>query len=189
MRTPEEILKLVCSHLDETGTEYAIVGGFVVMYFGRPRATADIDIVLSMKDADIGVFTDFLMNNGFFASEEDMRLAFSEGSHCTVEDRETLFRLDIVKASIEMDMRVLEHKVEVDLDGVILYMASAEDTIINKLLFDREMDFQDALSIHVRQSGKLDLDYLEENCERLGCRKRWEKVKKMSEVQEEQHVT
>ncbi len=186
MRSPEDVLKLVCRHLDDTNTDYAIVGGFAVMYFGRPRATADIDIVLSTGDMDIDGFTDFLDKNGFFASAGDMRCAFTEGSHCTVEDRETLFRLDITKASSEMDLRVLENRVRVDFDGVILYMASAEDTVINKLLFDREMDYLDALSILVRQSGKMNMDYLEENCGRLGCSERWMQLKRKAQPGEKE---
>lgn len=182
MRDPEDILKLVCRFLNESGAEYAIVGGFAVMYHGRPRATADIDFIMSMTPTDVDPFVAFLLGNGFFASAEDMRSAFEEGAHCTVEDRETLFRLDIRNASGEMDMRVLAHRVRVMFDDVPLFLASAEDTIINKLLFGREMDIHDALSIWVRRAGKLDTGYIVQNCDRLGCRDALERLKRSSET-------
>ena len=70
MRDPEDILKLVCRFLNESGAEYAIVGGFAVMYHGRPRATADIDFIMSMTPTDVDPFVAFLLGNGFFASAE-----------------------------------------------------------------------------------------------------------------------
>jgi hypothetical protein len=97
-----------------------------------------------------------------------MRAAFSEKSHCTVEDKETMYRLDIKGMYNEMDERVLKNKVLVEYLGTTIYVASAEDTIANKLLFGREQDINDALGIYVRQKQKLDTNYLDTLCMRLG---------------------
>ncbi len=59
-------------------------------------------------------FVKFLQDNNFFSDEEDMRAAFSEKSHCTVEDKETMFRLDIKGVYNEMDERVLKNKIKVE---------------------------------------------------------------------------
>jgi hypothetical protein len=82
MRTIEEILKLVCSFLNENNMDYVIVGGFAVLFYGNPRTTMDIDYVMQLGDEDIPVLIKFLQENGFFADEHDMRAALKESSHC-----------------------------------------------------------------------------------------------------------
>lgn len=168
MRTIEEILKLVCSFLNENSVDYVIVGGFAVLFYGNPRTTMDIDYVIQLDDEDIPKLIKFLQENGFHADEYDMRAALKEESHCTVEDKETMFRLDIKGVYSEMDERVLRNKRKVKLDDATIYIASPEDTIANKLLFAREQDIEDALGIYVRQYDSLDREYLESICKKIG---------------------
>jgi len=67
-----------------------------------------------------------------------------------------------------MDVRVIRNKKRVKLDDTMIYIASPEDTIANKLLFAREQDVKDALGIYVRQYGNLNMEYLEGVCKRIG---------------------
>ncbi len=168
MRTIEEILKLVCGFLNENDMDYVIVGGFAVLFYGNPRTTMDIDYVIQLSDEDIPVLIKFLQENGFFADEYDMRAALKEKSHCTVEDKETMFRLDIKGVYSEMDERALRNKRKIKFNDTAVYLASPEDTIANKLLFGREQDLEDALGIYVRQYDALDMDYLESICKKIG---------------------
>lgn len=168
MRTIEEILKLVCSFLNENSVDYVIVGGFAVLFYGNPRTTMDIDYVIQLSDADIPILVTFLQENGFHADEDDMRAAFREKSHCTVEDKGTMFRLDIKGVYGEMDERTLRNKRSVKLDETNVWIASPEDTIVNKLAFAREQDIKDALGIFVRQYDSLDIEYLEATAKKIG---------------------
>ena len=95
MRTIDEILKVVCIFLDEHEIDYVIVGGFAVLFYGNPRTTMDIDYVIQLVEENIPELIKFLQDNSFHADEYDMRTAIKERSHCTVEDKETMFRLDI----------------------------------------------------------------------------------------------
>lgn len=182
MRTIDEILKLVCNFLNENNIDNVIVGGFAVLFYGNPRTTMDIDYVIQLVDEDIPILIKFLQENGFYADEDDMRAALKEKSHCTVEDKETMFRLDIKGVYSEMDERVLRNKRKLKFNDTTVYLASPEDTIANKLLFGREQDLEDALGIYVRQYGTLDMEYLEGICKKTGVydafqclRKRYEK--------------
>ena len=168
MRKIEEILKLVCNFMSENHIEYVIVGGMAVLFYGNPRTTLDVDYVVQLSDKDIPVLVKFLQDNGFFADEYDMRAALEDKSHCTVEDKETMFRLDIKGVYNEMDERVLRNKKRTELDNIIIYIASPEDTIANKLLFSREQDLKDALGIYIRQQDNLDMEYLTNICKKIG---------------------
>ncbi|MDO9097827.1 MAG: hypothetical protein Q7U60_06885, partial [Candidatus Methanoperedens sp.] len=124
--------------------------------------------VIQLDDENIPVLIKFLQENGFHADEYDMRAALKEKSHCTVEDKETMFRLDIKGVYSEMDERTLRNKRSVKLDETKVWIASPEDTIVNKLVFAREQDIKDALGIFVRQYGSLDIEYLESTAKKIG---------------------
>ncbi|MCG2735659.1 MAG: hypothetical protein L6282_04625, partial [Candidatus Methanoperedenaceae archaeon] len=91
-----------------------------------------------------------------------------ERSHCTVEDKETMFRLDIKGVYGEMDERALRNKRKVEINDIAIWIATPEDTIANKLVFAREQDIKDALGIYVRQYETLDMNYLENTAKRIG---------------------
>jgi len=55
----------------------------------------DIDYVIQLADENIPSIDNIFTENGFHADEYGMRTALREKSHCTVEDKETMFRLDI----------------------------------------------------------------------------------------------
>lgn len=168
MRTIEQILNLVCGFLNNSNIDYVIVGGFAVLFYGAPRTTMDIDYVIQLDDENIPVLIKFLQENGFHADEYDMRAALKEKSHCTVEDKETMFRLDIKGVYSEMDERALRNKRKVELNDIAVWIASPEDTIVNKLVFAREQDIKDALGIFVRQYDTLDIEYLEATAKKIG---------------------
>ncbi len=185
MRTIEQILNLVCEFLNKKNKDYVIVGGFAVLFYGTPRTTMDIDYVIQLEDEDIPVLIKFLQENGFHADEYDMRAALKERSHCTVEDKETMFRLDIKGVYNEMDERALRNKRRIRFNDIDVWIASPEDTIANKLVFAREQDITDALGIYVRQYDTLDIDYLENTTKKIGVhdalsdlRKKYERQRK-----------
>lgn len=67
-----------------------------------------------------------------------------------------------------MDERALRNKRMVKMDETVVWIASPEDTIVNKLVFAREQDLKDALGIFVRQYDSLDMDYLEDTAKKIG---------------------
>ncbi|MEW5767574.1 MAG: nucleotidyl transferase AbiEii/AbiGii toxin family protein [bacterium] len=43
----------VCRRLNEEGAEYILIGGFAVNYYGLPRATQDIDLLVKPSEENI----------------------------------------------------------------------------------------------------------------------------------------
>ncbi|PKP60343.1 MAG: hypothetical protein CVT88_03440 [Candidatus Altiarchaeales archaeon HGW-Altiarchaeales-1] len=44
-----EIPGLVCKNFDDNNTDYVIVGGFAVIFYGNPRTTMDLDVVMQIN--------------------------------------------------------------------------------------------------------------------------------------------
>ena len=163
-----EILQLVCTYLNENNINYVIVGGVAVMYHGVPRTTVDIDLILQMEDEQISPFTEFLNSKGFAASATDIRAAFNEQSHSTSFFRDTLLRLDIQGINSDFDEMTLDRAILVDLFGTSVRIGSAEDALVNKILFQGEQDMRDALGILKRNHENLDFEYIRSTCRILG---------------------
>jgi len=139
------------------------LSGFVVIFYGNPRTTMDLDVVMQISHDNLSYIekiVKFFKENGFFADTENMQNAFREHSHCTVEYKETMFRIDIKGVYNEMDKRTIANKREVKFRGTKIYIASPEDTILNKLIFAREQDINDVLGIYARQKENLNEKYL-----------------------------
>jgi hypothetical protein len=128
-------LELVSGYLNSKRIEYAIVGGVAVMFHGVPRTTVDIDIILDIGEDEIKPLVEFLNSHGFVASVEDMEAALGDDSHCTVFFGDSLLRLDIQGVNTEFDKLKLERAIRVDLLSSDVRLGSAEDTLINKILF------------------------------------------------------
>ncbi len=181
MRNIEEILKLVCEFLNEEKEVYVVVGGLAVLFYGVPRTTMDIDIIIPMDVGETRRFAEFLNENDFFADEEDIKTAFEEKSHATIEDKTSMVRLDIKGVYSENDRITLERRSKVSLAGFEFFVASPEDTIANKLLFGSEQDVKDAEGIYARQFENLDMAYLEKRCKKLGVYEEFLTMKKRVE--------
>jgi hypothetical protein len=168
-----EILQLVSSYLNERGIDHVFVGGIAVMYHGVPRTTVDIDILIDIDNEEIAPFSSFLKSEGFNASSEDIRAALNERSHTTVFYEDSLLRLDIQGINTEFDRLTLERSIKANLLNTEIPIGSAEDTLVNKILFQGEQDLRDALGIFERNRGHLDLDYIGATCEMLGITDKW----------------
>lgn len=176
MREIDEVLLLVCRFLEKEDVDYVLVGGLVVNFHGLPRTTMDIDLILQIDEKDIQKLVDFLKRNNFFASVEDLKEALKTRTHCTVQDKKSMIRLDIRGIYNDMDRRTFGRRMSFGYKGIKIYIASAEDTIANKLVFGSEQDLKDAEGIYIRQLGKLDLQYLKETCRKAGVQKELAKL-------------
>ena len=175
-----EILQFLCSYLNQRGIEYAVVGGVAVMYHGVPRTTVDIDLIIQINDDEIPAFVEFLDSKAFDASAEDMRTAMRESSHSTVFYRGSLLRLDIQGVNSQFDRMTLERAITIDLFNATIKIATAEDTLINKILFQGEQDLRDALGILSRKKMHFDFAYIESTCKMLNILDKWKSFLKDS---------
>ncbi len=175
-----EILQFVCSYLNENEIDYVVVGGVAVMFHGVPRTTVDIDFILQIDDDAIPSLVDFLNSKGFTASVEDIRAAFDEKSHSTSFYGESVLRLDIQGVISEFDRMTLKRAILIDMLGTFVMLGTAEDTIVNKILFQGEQDMRDALGILTRKGDSLDFDYIRSTCSMLGIQNLLEQFLKES---------
>lgn len=135
---------------------HVFVGALSVNAFGVPRTTHDVDVIAEYRMEDVPTLVLEFRQAGFRVSLEDLRDSLKDGSHCTVDDTHSEFRVDLAPSVGGSRKDAVGQGVPVRWRGVSLPISSPEHTIVMKLVFGSEQDLEDALGIYVRQRERLD---------------------------------
>jgi hypothetical protein len=69
-----EVLRIVSERLEAARLPYMLTGSFAMAYYGRPRMTRDLDIVVSMQEDDIAGIVEILSPD-FYIDADSVRSA------------------------------------------------------------------------------------------------------------------
>jgi len=151
--------------LNDLKVDYMIVGGFAVSYWGEPRATHDLDIVIELKTDKKDEWVRIFRKEGYYIDEEAVDEAVNLERMFNVIHPESDLKIDfwIIKED-KYSRKRFERRVSQKLFGIKTFLASPEDLILTKLEWYRESDinkhFLDAQGIFKVQKDILDLKYL-----------------------------
>lgn len=170
----QALLTRIVEALDSAGIPYMLTGSLVSSLQGEPRATHDIDLVVSIGPADVPRVVEALAAPDVYLDEH----AVAEAVH-----RRSMFNLLDTSSSDQADFWLLEdepfdrgrfaRRIQVDALGLRLVVSSPEDTILMKLRWAEEAggsekQTADARHVYELQVGSLDEDYLDEWALKLG---------------------
>lgn len=140
----------------KAGVEYAFMGAFAVMAWGEPRATTDVEVLVDYREDQARALADSLVAEGLSVSAADFLDALRDGGHASVFREDSVFWIDVKPARSPTEKRQVTEAAEVEARGRRLRVVRPEETIAFKLAFGTPKDEQDAMSILVRQRGRLD---------------------------------
>lgn len=84
--------------------DYMFTGAVAVSYYGLPRTTMDIDIVVKVTEENIQFFAEQLRKAGVQANEQKIHEAFkSDDRIITLNDRNTPFSIDIILSDKKLE--------------------------------------------------------------------------------------
>ena len=159
-----ELFRTFYGLLESREVEYFAYGGVVVAVWGSPRETVDVDAVACVADDDIGDLLRALTAAGFTYPDEGRDTFPIDGwLRATLRGRHAVITL----GRTPFDESALTRRRRVKLFGTEVWVASAEDLILYKLVAHRFKDLGDAETVLVRQRGKLDLPYLHKWAEEI----------------------
>jgi len=174
---PLQITGLIVDILSKLGVRYLVGGSLASSLHGIPRATQDVDLVVDLQDDHVLPFVRALEGT-FYVDEDRVRESVGRRSSFNVIHLKTMLKVDIFllkddpASQREMARREVYRVSEEPQQD--LFVASAEDTILRKLLWFRlggsisERQWQDVLGILAVRGNTLDLNYLEAQAEALG---------------------
>ena len=178
----EKVLQVFKRALDAAGVPYMVTGSLASSAFGEPRASEDIDIVIAPTREQLVELIHHFPDDQYYALEEDALQALAHRSMFNIIDFVSGWKVDlIVKKARPFSDEEFDRRQEIEVAGLRLSFASAEDTVISKLEWAKEGESQrqleDAAGIIRVQAGNLDTAYIERWVRELGLSEQWAAAK------------
>lgn len=174
---PRHLLAGIAKILNHLKIPYLVTGGIAVFVWGRPRFTADIDIVIELKYENIAELKNALLafrKRGYIDSEA-IKEAIRNKSEFNFIDVESGVKVDfwITKESGQIFSEQLKRKVAKKIYNEKVYFISPEDLILEKMIWyekigESSKHIEDVESIFKVSGKKLDKGYLKKKAARLG---------------------
>ncbi len=162
-----EILVEITSFLERHRISYMITGSLSVIYYGRPRASHDIDIVIELRNEDIEklLLAVKTLSSAFLIQPAAIDEAMQHKTVFGIIYRPTLLKVDIwMLTSSPFDTSRFLRKEKKRILGKTMWMASAEDAILQKLRWYKKADIEkhlvDAAFVYQIQKKELDMKYI-----------------------------
>jgi len=172
---PRHLLVKITAILDKLAIPYLITGGMAVLVWGRPRFTADVDVVVELKEENLLDLERSLKNLGRsgFIDRMAMREALHHGGEFNFIDSITGVKVDFwMLKNDAFDSSRLGRRVSKDILGKKVYFISPEDLILIKLQWYKEsqssQQLEDVESIFRISGHELDKIYLAQWAKPLG---------------------
>ena len=159
-----EVLKIVTRRLNEAEIPYMISGSIAGNYYTIPRMTRDIDIVIELKENAVDKFA-ALFEDDFYVNREMIANEVSHQGMFNLIYNRYVIKLDfIIKKSSAYQNTEFSNRKQVLIDQCPMWMVSAEDLVISKLLWAKEshseMQLKDVANL-MDTVDNLDSEYID----------------------------
>ncbi len=166
-----ELLVDCLRRLNRIGVTYYLTGSMASNYWGIPRTTHDLDFVIQLPVAAVPqIVKEF--SEDFHIDEIAVRAVFQPPHQFNAIDTRSALKVDFWLAGPEpFDQEMLRRRCGSTLFGETAWIATAEDVILHKLLWNTltpsEGQLADAAGVVSVQRSKLDEGYLKKWAEHL----------------------
>lgn len=167
-----ELLQYTVGVLDRIGLRYFVTGSMATIFFGEPRFTNDIDIVVDLPTSRIAELCAAFPAPDFYLSEDAVHRAVSRRGQFNIIHPASGLKVDImVPADSPFNRsrfsRTKRFKPAPDFDATF---SSAEDVILKKMESYREIS-----------GDALDRGYIAEWAARMGTSDIWQEILKRAD--------
>jgi len=175
-----DLIRYAAEVFDRLGIRYFVTGSVAAMFYGEPRFTNDIDIVVDLPLGQIHELCAAFPAPEYYVSEESARRAVAKAGQFNVIHPASGIKLDLMVSarSAFNASRFARTRVLGAIPGQAVLFASPEDIILKKLDYYREghseKHLRDIAGIFRISGQQLDLDYLRSWVERLELEQEWQ---------------
>jgi hypothetical protein len=179
--TAAELLQGLVVGLEGADIAYAIGGSVASMVYGEPRATLDIDVVITLDPAGAERLLGLFGFPQFYVRPEAVRAALPRGGTFNVIQPEMGFKIDFFVVSDAIEERQIARRVRRSiLPGIEAWFSPPEELILKKLEYFRdggsEKHLRDIRAMVAISPEQIDLPLLEELIPRFGLASEWARV-------------
>lgn len=182
--TVGDFLRRLSEALDRAKVPYMVTGSMVSTYYGEPRTTQDVDIVVELSRESLARLLAELPDEDYYVSPEAARDALRRHSMFNIVDMATVWKADlIVRKARPFSEAEFARRQRVRLLDVPVWVASPEDVIIAKLEWalkagGSERQLADVAAVWAERAEDLDQAYIERWVAALGLQAMWARVQR-----------
>lgn len=122
------LVRRVVRSLNHSRLPYMFTGAIASSYYGRPRTTLDIDIVIAAQQKDLVTLAKSLMKANLRVQESKLKAAWhSDSKIATLEDKKSPHTVDIIFTKRKLERNAGR------ISGLATYYETAESLILAKL--------------------------------------------------------
>ncbi len=133
-----EVLRKVVLKLCDLDIEYMLSGSVAMNFYGQPRMTRDIDIVIVIREPQIRKFVDAFKEEFYIDTEMVLKEVSRKGMFNVIHN-DYIVKVDfILRKDTKYDINAFERRRFVNIGDFQICLISPEDLVLNKLLWARE---------------------------------------------------
>ena len=164
-----EVLRVVSERLEQARLPFMLTGSFAMAYYGKPRMTRDLDIVVSLGEDDVpGIVA--ALSPDFYVDADSVRSAVASQRLFNLLHFATSIKVDlIVRKGSEYRQVEFARRQLVQMHDVKTWIVSREDLILSKLVWAKDSGSELQLrDVRTLIDEAMNRDYLERWAVRLG---------------------
>jgi len=148
IENPEDLLSEIAKILQKLKIPYVITGGFAVAIWGRPRFTADIDIIVELLDKNVSDLAKnlLLLDEDSYLNIKAVKRALIKKGEFNFIHANTGMKIDFWIRKSKFDREKIKNAIQKKIKRRKINFVSPEDLILSKLLWykqnksERELD-------------------------------------------------
>lgn len=176
-------LARLTAKLAAAGVPHMAVGSFASSFHGAPRSSQGLDLVIDPQPESLRRFLSDLPPEDYYADSDAALDALHRRGQFNVIDMATAWKADlIVRKARPFSVEEMRRRVEGNLLGAQVFVASPEDTLISKLEWAQQgggsqLQLRDVSGILQLRGDDLDIAYIERWVADLGLGDLWRSVR------------
>jgi hypothetical protein len=167
-----ELLADCLRRLNRVGVTYYLTGSMASNYWGIPRTTHDLDFVVQLPPSAVPAIVQ-AFSGDYYIDEAAVRAAYQPPHQFNAIDTRSALKVDFwLPKSAPFDREMLRRRLQITIFGEPAWIATAEDVILHKLVWNRitpsDRQLGDAAGVVAVQAEALDRKYLTTWAQQLG---------------------
>lgn len=167
-----DFIRNITTKLEQTQIPYMIAGSVSSSFYGKPRSTQDVDMIIDPIRSALENFINILGSN-YYISRPAAIDALERRSMFNIIDTTNGWKVDLIIRKLRpFSQEEFNRRRPAELMGINAWVLSPEDSILSKLEWtmtrESTIQLQDALNVLIMQWHVLDFEYLNRWARELG---------------------
>ena len=134
-----DFLQTIIAFLHKEEISYMLSGSVALSIYTLPRSTRDFDLIVNLKDSDIEKLA-AAFSEGYYCDTDSIKDAIERKGMFNIIDHATGFKADFIILKDEpFRQQEFKRKEKADFLGIPLYVVSAEDLLISKIIWIQDI--------------------------------------------------